>query len=232
MVGLDPLARPAWAALSGPQAHLAEINGRARRFRYDVNAIIACEDDGAKAVADQFALLAPGERVFAVQVADIPDVPGLTTVLCRPAVQMILEESEAGFEAEVDFELLGEDDVDAMLELAELTQPGPFRRETCRVGQFIGLRREGRLVAMAGERMRIPGYCEVSGVCTHPDARGEGLASRLSAYKAREILARGEIPFLHAWQDNCAAIRIYERLGFRIARQMNVTVFERPVVAK
>ncbi len=95
------------------------------------------------------------------------------------------------------------------------------------MGDFLGVRQDGRLLAMAGERFRVPGYAEVSGVCTHPDARGLGLARRLSAAIAARIQARGEQPFLHAWETNVAAIKLYEELGFRVRDHVNVAVLER-----
>jgi predicted GNAT family acetyltransferase len=95
------------------------------------------------------------------------------------------------------------------------------------MGDFFGVTRDGRLAAMAGQRMRPPGHVELSGVCTHPDFRGEGLATRLSAHVTRAILARGETPFLHAWKDNAGTIALYGKLGYRIRREMNVAVFVR-----
>jgi predicted GNAT family acetyltransferase len=95
------------------------------------------------------------------------------------------------------------------------------------MGAFIGIRIGGRLAAMAGERFRFPGYTEVSGVCTHPDFRGRGLARRLSAVVAAGIEARGERPFLHAWKINLPAIALYESLGFEIRNEVNVAVLER-----
>lgn len=92
------------------------------------------------------------------------------------------------------------------------------------MGRFIGLRVDGRLVAMAGERMRFAGHVEVSGVCTHPDFRGRGLARRLSAAVAADIQRRGALPFLHAWTANKAAIALYESLGFEVRSPVNVVV--------
>jgi predicted GNAT family acetyltransferase len=122
---------------------------------------------------------------------------------------------------------LGEADAPEMLALATLTNPGPFREQTRLMGDFFGVRREGRLAAMAGQRLRPPGHVELSGVCTHPDFRGHGLATRLSAHVTRAIIAGGKTPFLHAWKDNAGAIALYEKLGYRIRREMNVAVFER-----
>ncbi len=122
---------------------------------------------------------------------------------------------------------MGAGDASDMLALALLTQPGPFEAETWRMGRFFGVRRAGRLAAMAGQRMHPPGFVELSGVCTHPDFRGEGLATRLTNHVTRAILDTGETPFLHAWADNTGAIALYEKLGYRLRCEMNVAVFER-----
>jgi predicted GNAT family acetyltransferase len=130
-------------------------------------------------------------------------------------------------EAADDIGTLGDADAPEMLALAQLTRPGPFLARTHVMGTFRGLRIGGRLAAMAGERMRMPGCTELSGVCTHPDFRGRGLARRLSAIVCAGIEARGETPFLHAWKDNHPAIALYERLGFRLRAEVNVAVLER-----
>jgi predicted GNAT family acetyltransferase len=109
---------------------------------------------------------------------------------------------------------LGGRDVDDMLALVELTHPGPFRRRTVELGNFVGVRRDGRLLAMAGERMWIGDYREVSAVCTHPDAQGRGLARTLMAHVINRMLAAGQTPFLHVLSTNERAIATYEGLGF------------------
>src|SRR5579885_1812216 len=114
-----------------------------------------------------------------------------------------------------------------MLALATLTEPGPFLTRTHTMGSFLGIRIGGRLAAMAGERLRFPGHTEVSGVCTHPDFRGRGLARRLSMRVAARIESRGEQAFLHAWSANRPAISLYESLGFEIRAELGVKVFER-----
>lgn len=187
---------------------------------------VAGPDEEPETLADMARLARPGDPVFVVQEPPIPDLPGLARKLRRGAVQMVFDGKppEGGDDEIVP---LGEGDADEMLGLATLTEPGPFRRETRLMGPFFGIRREGRLAAMAGERFHPPGHAELSGVCTHPDFRGQGLGGRLSAFKTRAILDRGERPFLHAWADNAGAIALYERLGYRIRCPMNVAVFER-----
>ena len=223
---MNPLDRPVWASLTGAHAHLAQGNGKARRYRPEVNAFVAGLDEEPETLAAMAALVEPGESTFVVQADPIPDLPGLTVQLRRAAVQMIFSgDPPAGASEEI--VPLGAGDADEMLALATLTEPGPFRRDTRLMGSFVGVKREGRLAAMAGERMHPPGHIELSGVCTHPDFRGHGLATSLSVYVTRAILAHGERPFLHAWQDNVGAIALYEKLGYRIRREMNVALFGR-----
>jgi predicted GNAT family acetyltransferase len=140
---------------------------------------------------------------------------------------MVLTSRRDVGEPEADIVTLTDADAPEMLALATLTEPGPFFTRTHTMGHFRGVRIEGRLAAMAGERMRFPGYTEVSGVCTHPDFRGRGLARLLSAAVVTGIQARGDQAFLHSWKSNQAAISLYEGLGFRIRTDMNVSVLRR-----
>ena len=117
---------------------------------------------------------------------------------------------------------LGPEDAPEMVALAEATEPGPFALGTPRLGRYVGLRREGRLIAMAGERFRLPGFVEVSAVCTHPDVRGEGLAGELTLDVVQSIRAGGDEAFLHVLEANENAIRLYEKLGFVTRRLVDV----------
>jgi predicted GNAT family acetyltransferase len=221
------LDRPVWSSLTTAHADLAQGSALALRYRPEVNLFVAPTDDSDGALAAAAALVAPGDRAYMVQAEPAPELPGLVAVLRRPLVQMVfagplpVREGDAGIVA------LEESDADEMLALATLQKPGPFRRETCRMGRFVGVKRGGRLAAMAGERFRFPGFRELSGVCTHPDFGGEGLGTSLSAHVTRAILHKGETPFLHAWSDNHGAIALYERLGYRIRRELQAVVFER-----
>jgi predicted GNAT family acetyltransferase len=199
----------------------------ARRYAADVNAFASARDDTPAALVALMELVQPGERILVLQVPDILVPGGLVPMKAAKGVQMIATRSIRAAGPEEDIVELTDTDAPEMLALATLTEPGPFLARTHRMGTFRGIRIGGRLAAMAGERFRFPGYTEVSGVCTHPDFRGRGLARRLSAAVAARIEARGEQPFLHAWKTNRPAISLYESLGFEIRAEVDVKVLER-----
>jgi predicted GNAT family acetyltransferase len=217
-----PLDRPAWSALRIRQRHLAI--GEAPALRYDQSyAIFAAIGDHAPAsLAALGALVGKTGPAIVLQKDALPPVPGTRVEKRRMGVQMVAETPAAA--DDLKFLDLGEADASEMLELATLTEPGPFFTRTHRLGDFIGIRADGRLVAMAGERMKPDGFTEVSGVCTHPDWRGHGYAGGLMRVVAARIAARGEVPFLHAYADNRGAIALYEKLGYRVRREVHVTV--------
>lgn len=173
-------------------------------------------------------LVRPGEHVWLVEAEEWPAPSGLATVRTAPLAQMVAEQPMPLQPGDDQCVLLGEDDAADMAELALATEPGPWRAQTRRYGQFYGVRRDGRLAAMAGMRM-LPGdkYAEVSGVCTWPDYRGQGLAAMLIRQVMAGFSARGLTPFLHSYAGNAKAIGLYETLGFRTRREMVVTVLER-----
>ena len=224
---MSPLERPVWESLTTHHAHLSEGNALARRFLPDVNLFASARDDTPEALAALATLVRPGETVFLLQVPDNVIPPGFLVTQAAKGVQMVATRSAQPEPAGDEILTLGQADAPEMLALARLTEPGPFLPRTHTMGTFLGVRIGGRLAAMAGERMRFPGYTEVSGVCTHPDFRGRGLARYLSAEVTTRIEARGERPFLHAWKSNWAAISLYEALGFRVRAEVNVAVLER-----
>ncbi|QIJ61044.1 GNAT family N-acetyltransferase [Streptomyces sp. JB150] len=210
------LDHPARAALTGPHARFAERHGRILRYPVDVTPWVALpEEPDERDWADLAALAGPGTEVpllgFRGRVPDDWEV-----TFRMPGVQYV----DAGLAAAPDPEAvrLGPADVPEMLDLVARTRPGPFLPRTIELGTYLGIRRGGALVAMAGERLRPPGWTEISAVCTDPSVRGEGLASRLILAVAHGIRERGETPFLHTGADNVRAIRLYESLGFRLRR--------------
>lgn len=220
MIALD---QPVWASLTTHHAPSAQGGALALRFPPDVSVFADVCDPTPAALAALATLVRPGEEIYLLRSAPLGLPPGLQPVLEAAAVQMVATRPLPPPPAE-GLQLLGPPDAPDMVALAALTNPGPFLPRTHTMGRFLGVRRGGQLIAMAGERMRLPGFTEVSGVCTHPDARGGGLARRLSTAVAGHVQARGEVPFLHAWEHNEAAIALYTSLGFRVRRRMHVAV--------
>jgi predicted GNAT family acetyltransferase len=209
-----PLDNPIWHALIGPHRSLAIRNGEAARYAVDVSLFAGLSAATTDALADLVPLVPPKDFVLLLDVAAIPNLGAEWRAADPlPVVQMVLEKPLAP--SRLEFETLGVRDVDDMMALVDRTQPGPFKRETISMGRYVGLRDEGRLVAMAGERMKLPGHVEVSGVCTDPDFQGRGLAEALVRTIGSEIQTEGHVPFLHVLEDNERAIALYERLGFQ-----------------
>ena len=222
----EPLDRPIWHALRSRQSAFAEGTALALRYQADVSPFSATADDGAAALAALADLIPPDGRLMLLQAGAAPLPPGTAADVIDEGVQMVGRriEPQGVPPGVID---LGDADAADMVELATLTRPGPFLPRTHLLGSFVGIRIDGRLVAMAGERMKLPGLTEVSGVCTHPDFRGRGHARLLSRIVAARIVARGETPFLHAYASNHAAIRLYEQLGFALRSRMSVLAFRR-----
>jgi predicted GNAT family acetyltransferase len=224
---MHPLDRPVWWSLNTHHVALSEGNTLARRFARDVNLFASACDETPAAAAALADLVRPEESVFVAQVPEIVTPPGLVAKAAK-AVQMVATRGTRFEATDSDIRVLTDEDAPEMLALITLTEPGPFLRRTHTMGTFFGIRVGGRLVAMAGERMRFPGYTEVSGVCTHPEFRGRGFARRLSTVVAAGIEARGDQAFLHAWKTNQAAISLYEGLGFKVRTDVHVAVLKRP----
>jgi predicted GNAT family acetyltransferase len=222
------LDRPVWNALHSRQAHLALGSGRAVGFQRPYAMFIAGADQSEDSLAAMAALVPANGQSALVERERWPLPPGMRVVADAAIVQLVAADGISGPDAGTPFLELGEaDELDA-LELATLCRPGPFFARTSALGGFIGVRdKAGRLVAMAGERMKVGEFTEVSAVCTHPDHRGRGLAKRLIGVVARRIVARGEIPWLHSYSDNSAALALYESLGFRRRAEVHYTTIER-----
>jgi ribosomal protein S18 acetylase RimI-like enzyme len=228
----DPLANPAWYSLAGRHARFASGSGRARRYDPEVSVFAAVERDDERSWGDLAALA--GAHGAVVLIGPVPFVvpPGWSVREFGVGLQMVLDSApRVDPRPSVDpsqFAALGPDDADDATALVALTQPGPFRPRTLELGTYVGYREGGRLLAMAGERLCPPGHTEVSAVCTHPDARGRGLAGALTTHVANRIRARGEVPFLHVKDDNHSAIAVYRRLGFATRRELTFNLVTAP----
>ena len=221
-----PLDRPAWNALHTAHAALAEGNDLARRYPTTIVPFAATADNGMESLNALSSLIAANETAALVEAGPVVVPPPFDVVTEGILVQMTADRPHARI-TDSRLELLTAADAEEMLALAMLTKPGPFTLGAQTLGAFWGVKIDGKLVAMAGQRMRVPGYIELSGLCTHPDFQGRGLGALLFRYVAGEIAAREEIAFLHAFSTNTPAIRLYEKLGFSIRAEMNLRVVKR-----
>lgn len=223
----DPLDNPVWHALTGPHAHLASGNDAVLRYPSDVTMFYGVPDPlgrGVTAIAD---VAAPGDVAVLMSTGEVIAPNSWVPIYRGLFHQMVCTTvtPAAGMGDTTATVRLGSDDVDDMLALVALTEPGPFLARTHTLGTYIGARENGRLVAMAGQRMRVQGATEVSAVCTHPDARGRGYAAHLVSQLASDINDAGERAFLHVSVDNTAARAIYERVGFTTRALITIQVF-------
>jgi ribosomal protein S18 acetylase RimI-like enzyme len=219
---LESLDNPIWFALTTEHRLLARSHGLARRYPPDVSPLAALLHPTNDAFADLQRLVSPGEHV-ALFTASPFDVPaGWQVDRSRWIDQMICE---ASLDLPPFAPLpLGTTDVPEMLELTAATEPGPFSLQTIQMGSYVGIRAsDGRLVAMAGERLQSTAFVEISAVCTHPKFRGRGYARALVTFLAAQILAEGKTPFLHVKSENGAKV-VYEKIGFRLRAAIWLTV--------
>lgn len=220
---LDLLDRPIWNALTSRHQHFAEGWGLARRYTSDIGPFAGTHDLSMASLIDLAKLITPGKPagLFTIERVVVP--PGLEILLENTLEQMVGVDPIDDGTGPVPV-ALEQSDHAAMFGLADMVKPGPFSLRSPELGRFVGIRDAGRLVAMAGARLSLNGLTEVSGVCTHPDYRGRGYARTLSIAVSRNIASRGDIPFLHAFSDNLAAIKLYQRLGFVIRRRMHIVL--------
>jgi predicted GNAT family acetyltransferase len=223
-----PLDRPVWNALSTRQRELSQGDGRALRLAPDYGTFAAAADQTQQNLAALARLLPSRGELALVEAGAVPAAPAIA-VVSRAVVWQMVAEALTAAASPPDFEItpLEEADAPQMLALAALTRPGPFFERTHQLGDFVGVKQGPRLLAMAGERMKPPGFTEVSGVCTQPDCRGRGYAGALMRVVAGRILARGETPFLHSYAHNTGAIGLYRSLGFVLRREVTMSVLER-----
>ena len=221
-----PLDQPIWSALTTRQQALAEGGVVARRFPLAIAPFADMVDMSPESFAALGALMSGSEIavLFTSEAVSAPEQ--FKTLLAETGEQMTGTPAESPLPG-VEIVTLGAADVPEMIALVELTKPGPFSTRTHELGTFLGIRVDGQLVAMTGERMKPGNYTEMTAVCVHPSHRGRGYAQALLGAVARQIVARGEIPFLHVFTSNTSAIALYQRQGMDIRRRLHVTVLQK-----
>ena len=223
---MHPLDHPIWNALTTRQQTLAEGGALARRYPPAIAPFAAMADMSAQSFAALGALMT-GSDIVVLFTPDPVNAPAeLKVLLAETGEQMIGTPAESSIGG-AEIITLGAEDAAAMVELTKLTNPGPFTLRTQELGTFLGIRIDGQLVAMAGERMKPVNYTEITAVCVHPNHRGRGYAQLLLGAVAKGITARGEIPVLHVFSHNHSAIALYRRQGMEIRRRLHVTVLQR-----
>jgi predicted GNAT family acetyltransferase len=225
---MHPLDHPVWYALISRQAALAEGGALARRYPAAIAPFAAMADTSPQSFAALHRLMTASDHAV-LFTPDPVSAPAEFKVLLAKTGEQMIGMPAATDAAAAGVVTLGATDVPAMLELTKLTNPGPFAARAHELGTFLGIKIDGRLVAMAGERMKPADYTEMTAICVHPDHRGRGYAQVLLGAIARQIAARGEIPFLHVFSDNHSAIALYRRQGMDIRRRLHVTVLGRAV---
>jgi len=226
---MHPIENVIWQALSTKQSHLAVSNGCAKKFAEEVSLLGGFSGVDGEGFDSLLKLVSPGEQAGVFLTEPLQSAQGWEVINCVPLMEMV-EDDQATMQPEsaVSFVELGEKDVSEMMALAKLTKPGPFRARTHEMGSYFGIRERGELVAMAGERLRVPGYTEISAVCTHPKHLGRGFATALMNLLRQQIHQRGERAFLHVRADNRRAVGLYEHLGFSQRVLLYYVVLERP----
>jgi len=226
---MHPLDNVIWQALTTRQSEFAESFDQARRFQKDVTSLCAFLEPTERGYESLASLTGAGGTAAVFLEKAYQARPGWSLVGGAPLLEMVCPDGMElpASDPHVEFVELTRADVPEMVELAALTRPGPFGTRTLELGTYLGIRREGKLVAMAGERLKVPGYTEVSAVCTHPGHTGKGYARILMSEVMHRIRDQDETSFLHVRRDNVRAIALYERLGFRERVRLHYAVLRR-----
>jgi ribosomal protein S18 acetylase RimI-like enzyme len=221
------LDNPAWNALISGNKHLSNGNEQVRYFDKEVSPFVGFEENSIDNFRVLYDLIPHNDPVGFITPNEM-EIPGKWKVLqLIRALQMVYDDEAGPIDANPKLVPLTDEHVPQMLALAKLTNPGPFAERTIGFGHYHGIFEEDKLVAMAGQRLHVFDYTEVSAVCTHPDHTGRGYAQMLLLYQLQRIKAASGIPFLHVRYDNERAIQVYERLGFKTRKEIYFYILQK-----
>jgi len=224
---ITPLDNPVWEALCSQQKHFNKGNEILKYFPANVSPFVGLQHWDANDL-QQLNHHLPIDRSFSVMITKEVQVPAnFETIFTIPLYQLCCPVLKPFNHPAIVFRKLNNFDIPQMLELTEMTKPGPFYERTIDFGNYVGIFHNDQLIAMAGERLKVNGYTEVSAICTHPDFLGKGYASFLLSKISEQIIQEENIPFLHVKQDNSRAIEVYKKLGFQIRSDVYFAVFKK-----
>jgi len=222
---MKDLVNPVWSALNSVDQRLNIGDAEVSYFDSEVSPFVGMQDWGDQAQLNALIKLPIGRSWFVMREGGVKFIDDFVQVITIPLYQMVCKDFKSNLLSDVDVRLLGEEHLESMLSITGLTKPGPFMSRTIEFGNYKGLFVGDRLVSMAGERLHVEGYTEVSAVCTHPNQLGKGFGAHMLSILSADVLAKGNIPFLHVRQDNKRAIGMYERLGFEVSREIFFAIF-------
>ena len=225
MIDNKPLANPVWEALTGRQSEHAIMGDNVALYKPDTFFFAGIPEGSIEDMERVAELCKTGEMVGLMGFNIEAEQPRFKRMGGVTAIQMIADELPEY--TPVDFVELTREDLPQMAELIKLTEPGPFLPNVIDIGRYIGVKVDGKLVALAGERIKVEGYVEVSMVCSHPDHRRKGYAKGLSCEIMRKIFEDGDKPFLNVADYNTSAVELYKKLGFKVNRQYPLSVYMR-----
>ncbi|WP_247235272.1 GNAT family N-acetyltransferase [Telluribacter sp. SYSU D00476] len=221
------LDNPIWNALSTGSKPFSIGHEQARYMRRDIGFFAGLKTNSENDLNELHALVPEGSLVVLFTPGEISIPNGWRVEVKKDLIQMVYQSQDVPPVEAHQLVPLQDKHIPAMLELTDLTKPGPFLSRTIDLGNYEGIFDGNQLIAMAGQRLQPDPYTEVSAVCTHPDHTGKGYAATLIRSQIRSIMAAGRIPFLHAAPDNTNAIKLYEKLGFRIRKELLIYVLEK-----
>ncbi len=220
-----PLDAPIWCSLATHQSDLAQGDQFARRYPAHTAPFAAMADTSPKSYASLATIIPKGGQV-ALFTTEKLEPPSEFFVVARNTIEQMIMVSPQPKRTSASYEVMAGHDAEEMTSLVQKTNPGPFSKNTPDLGTFIGIREKGNLIALAGERMRLPHFTEVSTICVHPDHRRLGHAQGLIVALVEQINERNETPFLHVLSSNSVAISLYEKLGFSIRSTLFLCVLK------
>ena len=220
------LDNPTYHAMMSGNRKLSSGSDLVRYFPREISPFVGLADFGSARFEELVRVLPAGRGAVVVSPDEIVVPAAWKVNFHGVGLQMMGEHAHGPVLDDREFVELRREHVPAMVELAMLTNPGPFGERTIEFGNFVGVFDGDRLMAMSGHRLHPAPYIEVSGVCTHPDYAGRGLGAALTYFQVVRIREKGEIPILHVWAHNSRAIRLYENLGFVVRRELHFYMIE------